>query len=374
MSQVHVQLKIFAPEESDLTANISLLEFFDTWVRPTRCNQRHRKPLSEDSFKRMRYNLLYWDRLTAIPERPGGPWLCEITPDHLAEFSERLKTATYKRGRFSRELPISPVTRVRILEDVHTVLGYAGPTSERRMRAGLLAHVPAIYVEDPESFPKPTWGIDEARRIYAAAGQSSPPPRGRRNFQASLQATAAQWQTLAKGLIALWFYTGHRAKTFTRLRWADLVEVKPGDWRLLIKSVKTGKRERVAVHSRLLHCINAIRDLRLAEAWQLSIDKAGLIFPVPIGYRSLLDHHMRWCQSADVRVFSPQAWRRLQGDCVSESVFDMAKSLTQRSLGHSSSDTTTSFYSNAALDLVRLSLPDLESEVHDEPERPRSGP
>ena len=334
-------LRLYSPDDSGrgLTAHIPLEDFFESWYCSERAADKRRRPVSPATIARRKAALGWWTRLMATKLRPMGPHLSEITEEHLTMFASALATATYRRGPFGRPIALSQVSQIRTMQEVQLVIAAAGPTNGRSLRAGLIERPPAIWTEPIDAWPKPTWTLEEARKIYAAAAVSTLPARCKISVDA--------WRRLARSVLSIWFYTGHRASTYQHLQWPDLVEEQPGRWRLNVVAVKSRKRERIAIHYRLLDDLKKLQGL-----------DPLCIVPLPVSYSCLCSQHTAWQQAAGVRIHSPQAWRRLHSDQIAASGFDMARSLAQQSLQHSSASITTSFYT-AAIDTARLSLPDL---------------
>lgn len=340
-------LRLFAPEREQRVSEFSTLaEFFEDWYVPALESNRRRRPISPATIRRRREAIAWWPRLMATAVRPGGPLLGEVTDDALATFAQRLRGATYTRGL--RAIPLSAATQTRTIEEVMIVLSAAGPECGGRPRAGLLRSPPRLYVEPPAQFPKPTWDVEEAAAIVAGIDTAVLPAK----WSGSLLA----WRQLWRATIALWAYTGHRARTYQRLRAADLVEVAPGNWRLQIaRSMKTGKAVRLAVHPRLLTELQAVR------RWYGGSDR---LLPWPIQYGAICDQHMAIQAAgglAAARRFTPQAWRRWYAQEIAVTGFSLARSMAQGSLGHSSAAVTESHYA-AVLDMATLQLPDIFSD------------
>lgn len=337
-------LRVFSADDSfEVSAFNSVSTFFESWYVPAVMSNKRRKPISKLTIDRRRAAVAWWPRLMATPARPAGPLMGEITDESLQDFAERLKTATYSRGL--RKIGLSPVSQTRTMEELMIVIQAAGPVSGRRMRAAILADPPNVYVVQHSQFPKPTWALDEARSLVARIATLPPPQRW--------TLTDNDFRVLMRATVALWFYTGHRARTYLRLDQSALVETFPGEWRLdIAASVKTGKLARVAIHARLLVELQA-----LASLWRSS----KRLIPWPIHYSAICKQY-RALQSlagfSKSRIMSPQAWRRLHSDQIAGTGFSMARSLAQQSLGHSSPAVTESHYS-AIRDLAILRLPDI---------------
>lgn len=332
-------------QPTPITKSATLAEFFEDWYVPAAETATQRKPISAKTLERRRDAVTWWRRILGTAEHPDGPPLYAITEQQLAEFATGLESATYQRGGpYSTRHKLAPSTRASLLREIQIVLASTGPANKRKLRAGLFDSPPWIYTEPIATFPKPRWSMDEARKIAKAAANDTPLPRW--------PAADALWPALAAATVALWFYTGHRATTYQRLNWSDLVEIQPGQWVLDIReSVKTGKPDRCAVHPQLLARLDALRPLTKGEA----------MFPWPHTFGAIRTAHKRWQAAADIsagRTYSPQAWRRLHGDAIAETGYTMARDAAASSLGHSSATVTESSYSQVK-NLAILRLPDL---------------
>jgi integrase len=347
-------LRLFSPgNEHAISASSSLKEFFEDWYVPNITNNKRRRPISDATINRRRAAVNWWARLMGSKHHPAGPPIGDINEELLIQFQEKLTAAKYRRGKYSAiEHPLSRITQIRTMEEVQIVLATAGPASGRRVRAGLLAESPAVYTPPPDCFPKGSWPLDDARKIVAAIAQSHPPKNGVR-FPTNLYMTdqTSVFRVLAEATLALWFYTGHRATTYQRLTWSSLIEDAPGQWYLGIdSSVKTGKRDRIAVHPALLSRILKLRGLDPVR-----------MFPWPVRYSAIVDAHTRLQTIAELPPqlrFSPQAWRRLHSKEIARVGYSLASSLASGSLGHSSASITEAHYTSAR-DAAVLMLPDL---------------
>ncbi len=336
-----MQLRVYNPDDNrDVTAASPLDTFFERWYTAAVNSNKKRKPVSQATIDRRRAAVAWWTKLMGSIQYPAGPAIGDITDELLATFAERLTTATFRRSKFSaKQYPLSAVTQIRTLEEVQIVLAAAGPAVGRnKVRAGLLAESPSIYVPEPECFPKPTWPLDQAIAICKAIRTANVPD----------YCPADQFYALAEATIALWFYTGHRATTYQRLNWNCLIERQPGEWYLQIRSVKTGKMDRVAVHPALLAKLQRLRGM-----------DEQLMIPWPVCYSAIVRQHSIFQRIAGIpQAYTPQAWRRLHGDQITRVGYRLAQALSKDALGHSSAAITESHYSSAR-DAAILLLPDL---------------
>ena len=343
--------QLFDPSgDRTVTAKSTVFDFFQDWYEPTLRNDKTRKPISDETLDRRKAAVKWWKKLMGSGKAAvdDSPMLKEITQEHLAEFKAKLTTATWKRGGIgSKEYPLAPMTQKRTMQELHIVLAAAGPKDGKKVRADLIAAVPEIYLGEVNVFPKSTWTLDEAVRIAKAASTCDPPNRWKLDRQA--------WHLLGRATIAFLFYTGHRATTYEQLNRTALHEIKPGLWCLdILTSVKTGKIDRIPAHRQLLAAIKDIEQHR-----RLSL--CTTLIPWPVKYGAVADYHTRWQEAAGLpenRTFSPQAWRRLHGEILQQSVHEMANRLASQSLGHSDVNTTQNHYT---LNAARLYMPDLFS-------------
>ena len=347
-------LRLFNGEEPGQRDQVSALwsvrQFVDWWYVPALLSDRTRRRPSSKTINKRKVAAAWWSQLMGTARHPDGPALCEITADDLDLFRDRLKAATYLRGKRGTPRTLSEFSQHRQLEELLTILNAAGPKAGRRVRAGVLDQVPAIYLEAPACWPKDCWTVSEAKNLTAGLASFQ-------SVERRLAISDDKYRQLARASIAFWFYTGHRASTVYNLSSADLVEVRAGQWFLHIaRSVKTGKSDRVAVHPTLLESLRPF--------WKSSVPTAKLI-PWPFRYRALHSHHERWQEHANQiglleagRLFSPQAWRRLHATAIAETGYQTARTMAAGALGHSSAAITETFYASVK-DAAVLSLPAL---------------
>lgn len=340
-------LRLFSPEGDDsVSLRSSLKEYFEDWYVPRLLDNPSRRPVSMATIDRRRAAVNWWARLMATKRHSAGPPLGEITRETLSEFASKLAAANYRRGKFSTsQFKLSRVSQIRTLEEIQIVLATLGPAAGKRMRAGLLAEVPSIYVPPAECFPKSNWLFFEACKIARAIPDTQPP-----RIRGPNQLDATTYHALAEATVALWFYTGHRATTYQRLKWSDLVERRAGEWYLQIESVKTRKLDRIAVHPQLLQRFESLRPL-----------STEYIIPWPCTYSAVVAAHADWQTVAGIETknrLSPQAWRRLHSEEIAKLGFALARNLAAGSLGHSSASITESHYTSAR-DAAVLMLPNL---------------
>lgn len=314
-------------------AKWTLPKFFEKWYVPTATTTRRRKPTGLKTIQKRRVAVQWWKRIMATADRPKGPKLNEITDAHLERFRDGLLLATYNRGYGDK--PLSPVTQRSHLAEIIMLLAAAGPLKGASIRAGLLTDPPRIYSPEIAHFPKPTWTLDEARRMVAAIDTYVPRrwTKGVRYFRSMMRAYI--------GFLA---YTGHRASTPLTLMSADVQTGINGSF-IDIVSVKTGKPVRVPLHPQLLQRLNELGGRDRLIDW-------------PLNYRSFSEHTksiQAHAGFASDRIFSPQAWRRWHATRLIETGFNQAQDLASSSLGHSSAEVTKSHYGDAqGLGIMRL--------------------
>lgn len=338
-------LRIFNPEGSGsfpVSAASSLSDFFERWYVPEATQNKSRKPTGPKTIQKRRDSVNWWRRLMATAARPDGPPLGEITESELELFLQRLSTATYRRGPLSQLRHLSEVTQIQHVKQIQIVLRAAGPTDRRLLRAAILSQSPALYLEPIEFEIKETWPIEAAKQLAAAACNAVPSRHAK--------ISVSDYQRLAKGTLALWFYTGHRATTYSILTWDCLTETKPGVWKLKIRhSIKTRKSDTLIVHPQLAECLLECKGL-----------DETYILPWPLNYRAVQKHHKRWQIEAGLTaIFPPQAWRRLHLDEIAKTPYETAAKLASDAAQHASRTITEQSYSTMARDMAILSLPDL---------------
>jgi hypothetical protein len=340
-----MSLRVYAGDEGHVASEFSTVQdFFLHWYVPNATKTKRRKPTSMATINsRRRPAVKWWTRLMATKTRPFGPLLNEVTDDHLLEFREFLRDATYRRGRGGQLLKLGEKTQVRTVEEIEVVLGSAGPAAGRKLRAGFIADPPKIYLEQPPAFPKDTLTFEEAKQTAMGLDTFEKPKFWKESTEL--------YRLMAKATLAFWFYTGHRATSYQFLKRSDRVERRNGCQYLQIrKSVKTSKAVRLVIHPQLSDCLNALPDN----------GQDSLFIDWPIRYNAVAKNSLRWQRHAGiVEPLSPQTWRRLFDDEIAMTPYKAASKLASMALDHSSSAVTEGSYSTAARDMAILSLPNL---------------
>jgi len=322
-------------------SELSLLQFFTMWYGPEMQRaDRRRKPTSTKTLQRRGDAVKWWSRLMASPGLPQGPPLKSITSANLAEFRQRLSKATFQRGPKGQKRLLAFNTQIRHVEELMIVLEAAGQPHKHLVRAGVLKNVPWIWLDALTDWPKDSWSLAEARTIAQAIPHRPLDVRSRGRWPKALC-----YRDICRAVVAFWFYTGHRATTLLEMQPDNLVQSKPGQWWLHIRSVKTGKLDRLAVHPLLLSAIRKVRT-------------GSQLIPWPWGYTTLVKHHKHWQQAAkldELRTFSPQGWRRFHDDQMAAMGFERAQELATATLGHSDPSITSAGYCDVrSAALVRL--------------------
>lgn len=337
-------VKLFNPEDHSKShaLNWTIRDFFDVWYLPSVQNDPKRRPQSESTVLRRRAAVDWWSRLMGSKAKPDGPCLAAITVDDLATFRDRLKKATFQRGKKGERRPLSEWSQFRTFNEIQQLLLSAGPSTVRARRAEVLEVVPGIYDETPPAWPKETWDIEEAKKLAQFVG----------NMDATkVDLTKRRYQLLAQTTLAFWYYTGHRATTYENLTFADLIDVRDGACLQIRKSVKTGKADRLRVHPQLHEFL-----MRIKQTFG-----AGKLVPWPVAYRCVSDYHDEWQEGAGLaekRRFRPQAWRRLHASQIAAVGYETARSFAATSLGHSCASITETHYT-AVRDIAISNLPKL---------------
>ena len=333
-----------AARADGLSANSTLLEFFDRWFLP---HVLRRKETSEKTIGLYKNSLTWWKNLT------GDPPLGGVDEFVLTRFDEGLREATYRRTEIGEERSLAGYTRMKHLKTVRTILLRTGPTTHPRFPAAeLLARTPYFPVTAPRAQrPKPPFTIDEARRIFAAAARMTWRSKGsgvpgyyrkrnkdfrdsaftkirgkqvhlgpfdslksRRRYEEIIsrfdrQSTrprrsappdvpAPAWW---KAFIATLYYTGLRSGTVLNLEWSMLKVADRGAYLEIPADAvtKTRKWRNEFLHPSALAMLEAIR-----------VPGESKMLPFPFTYTHLAKRHDELLAMAGVEKKSPHCWRR----------------------------------------------------------------
>lgn len=285
----------------------------------------------------------WWTRLM------GGLELATIDQLAIAEFKQRLKTATYTRGVKLRTL--SQATRQKHLAHLRAILARTGPTFDpKRPAAGFLEATPHVLVGTrSQGGPKPCFPWETARRIAAAVGAMSW-SRPRIDGQQLPACTAALWW---RAWLYLAFYTGLRFSTLFRLRWekvqtAPLSDGATESWVFVPAPdvSKTHKQIRQFLRAEALAACALIREGEfLLPRW-------------PYSGSHHYEEHRRLQQAAGLaehELLDRHAWRRTYGVEMAKVGAPQALEAARQALDHADTATTRGHY----VDVTRLYIPRL---------------
>lgn len=325
----------------------NLRKFFRRFYVRAAQSTKTRKQTSDVTIQKRATAVDHFTRLMATKKHPEGLPIGKITTSYLEKFCRRLSKDGYRRSPVGVLRKRSKVSQQSILSEVLIVLAATGPKNGTSIRAGIVTEPATIYNPQIKAFPKPTWSLDQVRSIVNAIETFEPP---------SWNGSTERYRELARAIVAMWFYTGHRARTYEIMPRKSLVE-SHGQWFLEIeKSIKTGKPDRVPVHDQLLDKL-------------IDLDCGDQLIDWPFNYRCLSDHLKMWQKHAGLETeYTPQAWRRFHAVQMVTTGLNQAQDIASSSLGHASSSVTQGHYANAR-DLAIYCLPDLwhKNEVKDKP-------
>lgn len=355
-----VQLRIFSDDRSgphgagphgvgDPRSWWTLGQFFDEWFLPGMLAKKR----AAGTIHRYGDALKYWSDVT------GDPPLAEIDDQVCIDFVGLLPEWGFsRRGQRRGEplriarltdcpafTPLQSATMAGHVQRIGTLLERAGPRYSTRIRvAEILPRLPYLPQVTAEFETKPPFTLATARLICAAAARMGRPelPAG---FPRLLW-----WRTR----LALFYFTGLRAGTVTRLAWSH---VRPGLdgselWLDVPKQiVKTGKPIRMPLHPQLAELLG-------------QLPRGGdLILPEGCGYRHFLTLHSELQELAGIPEAdrqSPHAWRRTHLSLMGELGASQALEVARIAADHSSGRTTMEHYVGQTLvNGIRLRLPPL---------------
>jgi len=308
-----------------------LREFYSKWYLPIVLAGE--RPTKRGTVEMYLVALDWWERLT------GNPTLAEIASRTkgrliLANFSARLREATYRRGltQDGKETgavrPLSEASVARILRTLRSILRRLGPErqTDDNAYAELFDRAPRLKVPTVRGGRvRPPFAIADARAI-AAACKDMKMPVG--------QVAPGDWWL---ALISTLYFTGLRIGTVMRLEWAMVIETPEG-YVLDVPSrivQKTGKGIRKPLHADCIAAMNRIRT------------KNELLFPWKHSLTYIRRKHERLQALAGLpaeRIQSPHAWRRTHGVEMARVGAHFAMETARRALDHSDVMTTSGSY------------------------------
>lgn len=331
------------PQAGELSPDWRLREYFERWFTPiVLVGERNASPATIALYV---VAVDWWERLTSDPPlatiatRQQGRLL-------LAEFTARLRRATYRRG-YTRAgdatglaRPLSEASVSRILRNLRAMLSRLGPErDDAKAYAELFDRAPRILApRTPPQLPKPPFLLADARAI-AAACELMPGP-------AAPGIPPAKWWS---ALVHLLYFTGLRVGTILQLEWSMLKSQAGPQGELHWLDVpariveKTGKPLRKPLHA---DCVAALAEIR---------GPRDLVLPWPHHRRHLQTMHAKLQTLAGLpgeRIQSPHAWRRTHGVEMARVGALAAIATAQRSLDHADSRTTSQSYVNLEAELI----------------------
>lgn len=329
-------------------------QFYENWFLEAVLKPRDSAKGTRDTYENM---LRYWEHLTCNPPLiltddevcidfvgtlPDWGWSCKGVPRGRPH---RIGLLSEFPSYWSLAEPTIKSHRDRLA----TLIRAAGPRYDPSdARARILREVPYVPIATAEWETKPSFTLEEARQIAAAAKRMNKP-----ELPEWLNCEL-WWQTR----LALFYFTGLRSGTVLQLRWKYLVE-ENGETRLKVPGeiVKTGKATEVSLHPQLcllLSCVRAKRGDPLPDE---------LILPPGCGYRHFLTLHTELQELAGIseaRRQSPHAWRRTHGVQIDLLGATDGDELTRRALDHSHVRVSrASYIGDVVMNFCRLRFPPL---------------
>lgn len=324
----------------DLSADITWSEFFEHWMLPFVLRPQG---ASEGNIRIYRDALTWWDRLT------GGPTIRETGEQALALFEERLAVATYRRGKFGRDWPLSAQNQHKIKRTLNAIFHRAGPKIDRRKTARLLGRYPEGHPHEGELIeapyfvlskppskpePKPPFTLKQARLIAAEAAGLQWGPRPGKTHRPLPTCSFGDWM---QAFLAVLYYTGLRVGTVLALRWSHVDVRGKKTWLDIPPTIvtKTHKGMRKFLHPQAVEALQRIKGT------------SELLLPCPYCYDYLAVLHKRLQHQAGIpasKVQSPHAWRRTHGTQMCRVGMRRGIKIAQSALDHADDDTTRQFY------------------------------
>lgn len=352
------------PPRSDPRLEWTVDDFVERWYVPGILKPKRRASGTLDNYDD---SLRYWravtsDMIDQDGERkfgPAGPTMFDIFSDDQIgiDFVGLLQEWGYSRlgvrrggkcriGRidhFPSFTQLKSPTVAGHASRIATILSYAGPRfNARRPAAEILPRLPFIPPMSAEFETKPPFDLATARQIADACVAMTKPdlPPGW---------DVVQWW---KTRLALFFYTGLRAGTVTRLARKHLHETG-GLLSLKVPGaiVKTGKAVELPLHPQLAALVRQLPPGGPED----------LLLPAGCGYRHFLTLHSELQELSGVPLElrqSPHAWRRTHLVQMGQLGANDALRIAQLAADHADARTTRDHYVGQALvNQLRLQLP-----------------
>jgi integrase len=305
-------------------------ETLTTWFERSFVPRLERDGAGAATIGGYRESLGYWEKLT---ERIAWRRIEQRTVD---DFRKALALATYRRGPFATQRPLSPFTVFKHSRQLRRLLKRIAWRNKFKLR---------MRLKKPHRLrPKPCFSLEDARRIAAAA------------------AAVTDWQTLKcrkppaapsviwlGALIDTLYYTGIRIGTLRRLRPEMIVAIDGAEW---IDAPGTIVKTKKPIF-KFLHPAAAASLKRLIAA---NGAEAQRVFPWPQSGDALADCLARLSERAGLPVksrLSPHAWRRTNSRQMALAGLNRATWSSQMALDHEDSATTREFYLEIEPEIIR---------------------
>lgn len=307
---------------------MTLSEFFEQWYLPIVLIGRGQ---SQGTITVYRDALRWWKQLT------GDPPLAQIDEYTISAFAEGLRSTRYRRGKLGPWRSLSEECQSKHLRTVRALLNGAGPGRDpKRPSKGLIAHAPVVSVPHLEPEPKPTFTLEQARQIVAAAAKFPHPD------------LAGLWPgDWWRGYLGTLYVAGFRPGTVRLLEWPMLVQKESVWWLKVPRRIvpKTHKGIQVTLPTWLGD---------LLASWP----RMGLqMFPYSRHKDTLGDDHKALQRAAGLeQPLELKAWRRFHGDQMERMGLKLAEHIGRVALDHADAETTKRHYVDLINEL-RLKLP-----------------
>ena len=355
-------LSLFCPEPGSegedsgrppLSADSSLSELFYQFFKPVILEAE--RDVKAGTIQKYVDAVGWWIALTRDPP------LRLVDSYVLADFANRLKEATYRRGLLGKERKLSAYTRFDHLQHIQEILDRAGPNLDRRRKGlTLIPEAPHLSIAVPSTKVKPALSLVQAQRIAVACDAAKDP--------VFVGITAPDWW---RAYIAVLFYTGIRAGTALRLRWSMFVEREDGWWLEVPNEAvtKTSKGLDRGLHPRVVQLLMKIRGHNdFIFPWVAAKPRGKRKTSDTTDRKHLWATYQKLCTAAgiDGKRCELQVWRRTHGTMMARLGLRDAMATARKALDHADERTTAGFYVDIEAELMR-SLPDLWSEPALEP-------